>query len=84
MVEASHRKIPTRRRTASRLTQPPIHNALIEGWVSEEKQRSKFITLWKDKPLITQKCIKSQWFINCGFTIPTLLVEQRVKFFVEM
>ena len=66
MAEASRRKIPTRRRTASRTTQPPTasRTTYIEGWISDEERRSKFITLWKDKPLITPKFIKSQWFVN--------------------
>ena len=86
MVEASHRKIPTRRRTASRAPQPStaLRTASIEGWISDEDTRVEFITLWKDKPLITLKFIKSQWFVNRRFTIPAFLAEQGVKFFTEM
>ena len=86
MAEASRRKIPTHRRTASRATQPPttFRTVSIEGWILDEERRSKFITLWKDKPLITPKFIKSQWFVNRRFTIPVLLAEQGVKFFTEM
>ena len=83
MAEPSCRKIPTRRRTASRASQPS-RTASIEGWISDEERRSKFITLWKDKPLITPKFIQSQWFINRHFTIPTFLGEQGIKFFTEM
>jgi len=62
MVEPSHRKIPTRRRTASRAPQTSTapRTASIEGWISDEDRRSKFITLWKDKPLVTPKFIQSQ------------------------
>jgi len=86
MAEASRRKIPTRRRTASRATQPLTTSctASIEGLISDEERRYEFITLWKDKPLITPKFIKSQWFVNCRFTIHVLLAEQGVKFFTEM
>jgi len=66
MAESSRRKIPTRRRTASRASQPSIapRTASIEGWISDEERRSEFITLWKDKPLITPKFIQFQWFVN--------------------
>ena len=86
MVEPSHRKIPTRRRTASRASQPSTapRTTSIEGWISDEERRSEFITLWKDKPLITLKFIQSQCFVNRHFTIPNFLVEQGVKFFTEM
>jgi len=86
MAEASCRKIPTRRRTASRATQPPTasRTTSIEGWISDAERRYEFITLWKDKPLITPKFIKSQWFVSRRFTIPILLAEQGVKFFTEM
>jgi len=86
MAEAPRKKIPTRRRTTSRATQPPTAFliASIEGWISDKERRSKFITLWKYKPLITPKFIKSQWFVNHQFTILVLLVEQGVKFFIEM
>jgi len=61
MAKASRRKIPTCRRTASRATQPSTtsQTASIEGWISDEERRYEFITLWKDKPLITPKFIKS-------------------------
>jgi len=70
MAEASHRNIPTHRRTASRATQPPTasRTASIEEWILDEDRRIKFITLWKDKPLITPKFIKSQWFYNLYIT----------------
>ena len=57
MAEPSRRKIPTRRRTASRAPQTSTapRTASIEGWISDEDRRSEFITLWKDKPLITLK-----------------------------
>ena len=86
MVESSRRKIPTRRRTASRASQPSTapRTASIEGWISDEERRSEFITLWKDKPLITAKFIQSQWFVNRHFTIQNFLGEQGVKFFTEM
>jgi len=45
--------------------------------------RSKILCQWFN-PLITPKFIKSQWFTNHRFTIPTLLAEQGVKIFVEM
>jgi len=66
MAEPSCRKIPTRRRTASRAPQPSTapRTASIEGWISNEDRRSEFIILWKDMPLITPKFIKSQWFVN--------------------
>ena len=81
MAEASRRKIPTHRRTASRATQPSTtpRTASIEGWISDEERRSEFINLWKNKPLITLKFIKSQWFVISAF-----LAEQRVQFFTEM
>jgi len=81
MTEASR---PTLRRTSSRSTQPTTRNASIEGWIFDEERKSKFITFWKDKPLITPKFIKSQWFTNRAFMIPTLLAEQGVKFFAKM
>jgi len=83
MAKPSRRKIPTRRRTASRAPQPSNapRTASIEGWISDEDRRSEFITLWKDKPLITSKFIQSQCFVNRRFTIPVFLVEQGVKFF---
>ena len=86
MAEPSRRKIPTRRRTASRAPQPSTtpRTASIEGWISDEDRRSEFITLWKDKPLITLKFIQSQWFVNRHFIIPVFLAEQGVKFFTEM
>jgi len=86
MAEPYRRKIPTRRRTTSRASQPSTapRTASIEGWISDEDRRSEFITLWKDKPLITLKFIQSQWFVNCHFTIPIFLAEQRVKFFTEI
>jgi len=86
MAEPSRRKIPTRRRTASCASQPSTapRTASIEGWISDEDRRFEFITLWKDKPLITPKCIQSQWFINRHFTIPAFLAEQGVKFFTKM
>jgi len=86
MAEPSRRKIPTRRRTASRAPQPSTapRTASIEGWISDEDRRSEFITLWKDKPHLTPKFIKSQWFVNRRFTIPAFLAEQGVKFFTEM
>jgi len=86
MAEFSRRKIPTRRRTASRASQPSTapRTTSIEGWISDEERRSEFITLWKDKPLITPKFIQSQWFVNRHFTIQNFLAEQGVKFFTEM
>jgi len=59
MAEPSHRKIPTRRRTTSRASQPSNapRTASIEVWITDEERRSEFITLWKDKPLITPKFI---------------------------
>ena len=86
MAESSRRKIPTRRRTASHASRPSTapRTASIEGWISDEERRSEFITLWKDKPLITPKFIQSQWFVNHHFTIQNFLAEQGVKFFTEM
>jgi len=86
MAEASRKKIPTRRRTTSRATQPSTacRTASIEGWISDEERRSEFIILWKDKPLITPKFNKSQWFVNRCFVIPVLLAEQGVKLFTKM
>jgi len=77
MAELSRRKIPTRRRTASRAPQPSTapRTASIEGWISDEDRRSEFITLWKDKPFITPKFIKSQLFVNLRFTILAFLAE---------
>jgi len=59
MAKPSRRKIPTCRRTASRAPQTSTapRTAAIEGWISDEDRRSEFITLWKDKPLITLKFI---------------------------
>jgi len=56
MAEPSRRKIPTRRRTASRAPQPSTtpRTASIEGWISDEDKRYEFITLWKERPLITR------------------------------
>jgi len=56
----------------------------LRGGFLDEERRSKFITFWNDKPLITPKFIKSQWFINYGFRIPALLTKQVVKFFAKM
>ena len=86
MVESSRRKIPTRRRTAPRASQPSTapRTTSIEGWISDEERRSEFTTLWKDKPLITPKFIQSQWFVNRHFTSQNFLAEQGVKFFTEM
>jgi len=47
MAEPSRRKIPTRRRIVTRAPQPSTapRTASIEGWISDEDRRSKFITL---------------------------------------
>ena len=86
MAEPFRRENPTHRRTASRASQPSTtpRTASIEGWISDEDRRPEFITLWKDKPLITPKFIQSQWFVNRHFTILAFLAEQGVKFFTEM
>jgi len=57
MAESSRRKIPTRRRTAPRPTQPSTQAASIEGWISDEEQRDEFIQIWKNKATISPKYI---------------------------
>ena len=45
MVESSRRKIPTRRRTVPRSTQPSTLTASIKGWIFDEERRDEFIQI---------------------------------------
>ena len=84
MAESSRRKIPTRRRTAPRPTQPSIISASIEGWISDEDQRDEFVQIWKNKALISPKYITTRKFTAAGFEFPALFNFQGIRPFVEM
>jgi len=45
MAESSRKKIPTRRHTTPRPTQSSTQTASIEGWISDEERRDKFIQI---------------------------------------
>ena len=84
MAESSRRKIPTRRRTAPRPTQPSTRSASIEGWISNEERRDEFIQIWKNKAIIFPKYINSRKFTATGFEFPALFNFQGIRQFVEM
>ena len=84
MAESSRRKIPTRRRTAPRPTQPCIRSASIEGWISDEDRRDEFVQIWKNKALISPKYITLRKFTTAGFEFPALFNFQGIRPFVEM
>jgi len=84
MVESSCRKIPTRRRTAPRPTQPSTRYASIEGWISDEDRRDEFVQIWKNKAIISPKYINSRKFTAAGFEFRALFNFQGIRPFVEM
>jgi len=84
MAKSSRRKIPTRRRTTPRSTQPSPRTSSIEGWIFDEERRDEFIQIWKPKAIISPNYISTRRFTTAGFEFPSLFNFQGIKHFVEI